>query len=220
MPQPDRGHAPALRRYLVLSPTLATNTPILGRGPSMSERSFPVVGIGASAGGLEALTTLFAALPDNLGMALVVVSHLDPVHRSELAEMLGRHSRFRVAEAQAGETIEANRVYVIPPGQDMTLEADVLQLEPRSSHALHRPIDLFLRSLAEARGHQAIGVILSGTANDGTLGLRAWTRSSSDPTNPAGGPSRDRGGLHALQGGHAAAAASAPDDSEQSRFVV
>jgi two-component system, chemotaxis family, CheB/CheR fusion protein len=135
--------------------------------------SFPVVGIGASAGGLEAFGSLFAALPADTGMAFVVVSHLDPTHPSALPEILARATAMPVTEAVNDQPVEANHVYVMPPGQDMTIDQGRLQLQPRAAHALHRPVDLFFRSLADDRRHQAIGVILSGTASDGTLGTRA-----------------------------------------------
>ena len=135
--------------------------------------SFPIVGIGASAGGLEAFASLLSALPADTGMAFVVVSHLDPTHASALPEILARATPMPVTEAVNEQPVEPNHVYVMPPGQDMTIDQGRLQLQPRAAHALHRPVDLFFRSLADDRRHQAIGVILSGTASDGTLGTRA-----------------------------------------------
>ena len=135
--------------------------------------SFPIVGIGASAGGLEAFGSLLSALPADTGMAFVVVSHLDPTHASALPEILARATSMPVTEAVNDQPVESNNVYVMPPGQDMTIDQGRLQLQPRAAHALHRPVDLFFRSLADDRRHQAIGVILSGTASDGTLGTRA-----------------------------------------------
>lgn len=134
---------------------------------------FPVVGIGASAGGLEAFTSLVSALTDNTGMAFVAVPHLDPTHPSALADILARSTSMPVVEIVDGQAIAPNTIYVLPPGQDLTIEDTTLELQPRSVGALHHPIDLFFRSLAEARRHQAIGVVLSGTATDGTLGVRA-----------------------------------------------
>ncbi|NOT25217.1 MAG: response regulator [Acidobacteria bacterium] len=139
----------------------------------MSTDSFPIVGIGASAGGLEAFGSLFSALPADTGMAFVVVSHLDPTHASALPEILARHTPMAVLEAVQNQAVEPDHVYVMPPGQDMTIEGGRLRLQPRATSSLHRPVDMFFRSLAEDRGHQAIGVILSGTASDGTLGTRA-----------------------------------------------
>jgi two-component system CheB/CheR fusion protein len=106
-------------------------------------------------------------------MAFVVVSHLDPKHASALPEILARATPMPVAEAVNEQSVEPNHVYVMPPGQDMTIDQGQLQLQPRAAHALHRPVDLFFRSLADDRKHHAIGVVLSGTASDGTLGTRA-----------------------------------------------
>ncbi len=133
---------------------------------------FPVVGIGASAGGLEAFTALISALTDDTGMAFVAVPHLDPAHPSALSEILARSTSMPVIEVADGQTIVPNSIYVLPPGRDMTIEGATLVLQPRAVGVLHRPIDLFFRSLAEARRHLAIGVVLSGTATDGTLGVR------------------------------------------------
>ncbi len=135
--------------------------------------SFPIVGIGASAGGLEAFGALLSALPADTGMAFIIVSHLDPTHASALPEILGRATAMPVEEATDDQAIEANHVYVMPPGNDMAIDHGRLQLQPRAARALHRPVDLLFRSLAEDRRHQAFGVILSGTASDGTLGTRA-----------------------------------------------
>jgi two-component system, chemotaxis family, CheB/CheR fusion protein len=137
------------------------------------DESFPVVGIGASAGGLEAFAALLSALPSDTGMAFVVVSHLDPTHVSALPEILARATTMPTVEAVNDQPVQPDHVYVMPPGKDMTIDEGRLQLQPRPSHALHRPVDLFFRSLADDRRHQAIGVILSGTASDGTLGTRA-----------------------------------------------
>ena len=136
--------------------------------------SFPIVGIGASAGGLEAFREVLRFLPDNAGMAYVLVQHLDPGHESLLPELLSRATRMVVHEAHTGMVVEADHIYVIAPNKDMTLSRDVLTLVPRTEvRGQHLSIDTFLRSLAESRAAQAIGVILSGTAADGTLGLQA-----------------------------------------------
>jgi two-component system, chemotaxis family, CheB/CheR fusion protein len=133
---------------------------------------FAVVGIGASAGGLEALEALFVALPPDTGMAFVVVSHLAPTHPSALPAILAQSTSMPVAEAVDDHRLEPDHVYVLPPGSDITSDRGHLHLQPRSDR-LHRPIDLFFRSLAEYRRHRAIGIVLSGTATDGTLGVRA-----------------------------------------------
>ena len=142
------------------------------REESSEGAMFPVVGIGASAGGLEAFTQLLKALPADTGMAFVLVQHLAPTHPSALAEILSRATTMPVVEVQGELPVEPNHVYVIPPDRGMIIVRGVLQLLPRAS-GTHRPVDQFFRALAEDRRHQAIGVILSGTATDGTLGLEA-----------------------------------------------
>ena len=137
------------------------------------EHGFPIVGIGASAGGLEAFTQLLQALPVDTGMAFVLVQHLAPSHPSALAEILSRVTSMPVAEVQDAAVVARDHVYVIPPGSSMLIAAGALQLQPRDGQGLHRPIDLFFRALAQDQRHRAIGVVLSGTANDGTLGLEA-----------------------------------------------
>ena len=135
---------------------------------------FPIVGIGASAGGLEAFRRLLGALPTDTGMAYVLVQHLDPRHESILAELLSHATGMAVAEVKGDVRVEPNRVYVIPPSEDIVLADGMLKLVPRSqTGSSHMPIDSFLRSLAEVQGNQGIGVILSGMASDGTLGLKA-----------------------------------------------
>ena len=136
--------------------------------------TFPVVGIGASAGGLEAFTELLRYLPENTGMAFVLVQHLDPTHDSVLQEILARSTKIPVKEVKDGETILPDHVYVIPANANMLIEDGALRLVPReSARSRNMPIDHFFRSLAESRGEQAIAVVLSGTASDGTLGCSA-----------------------------------------------
>ena len=134
--------------------------------------AFPIVGVGASAGGLEALTQLITALPADTGMGFVLVQHLAPTHASALTEILTRTTSMPVVEVQDDLPVEPNHIYVIPPDRGMIIAEGVLQLLPRES-GLHRPVDQFFRSLAEDLGHESIGVVLSGTATDGTLGLEA-----------------------------------------------
>jgi two-component system CheB/CheR fusion protein len=139
-----------------------------------SQRPFPIVGIGASAGGLEAFRQLLGALPTDSGMAYVLVQHLDPRHESILAELLSQATKMPVSEVKGDVPVEPNRVYVIPPSQDIGIVDGILKLVPRSQTGRpHMPIDYFLRTLAEVQGSQGIGVVLSGTATDGTLGLKA-----------------------------------------------
>jgi two-component system CheB/CheR fusion protein len=134
---------------------------------------FPVVGIGASAGGLEACTALLKALPANSGMAFVVVQHLDPHHQSLLRELLSRVTKMAVTQVEDGIALEPHHVYVIPPDHDVTLRRGALRLLSREQAAKHMPIDRFLRSLAADQAAGAIGIILSGTGSDGTAGLEA-----------------------------------------------
>jgi two-component system CheB/CheR fusion protein len=136
---------------------------------------FPIVGIGASAGGLEAFIQLLELLPPDTGMGFVFIQHLSPTHTSFLGEALSKTTQLPVSQAVDGMRVEPNHVYVIPPGADMEIAGDVLRLSARmdESRKPHLPVDIFLRSLAAARGSHAIGVILSGTASDGTEGLKA-----------------------------------------------
>jgi len=134
----------------------------------------PVVGIGASAGGLEAFTQLLGALPTDTGMAFVLVQHLEPTHKSVLTPLLARATKMPVQEVHEGMHVDANHVYVIPANADLSLLDGLLHIVGRKAPAgRHLPIDYFFSSLAESRGPQAIGVILSGTASDGTAGIKA-----------------------------------------------
>jgi two-component system CheB/CheR fusion protein len=134
----------------ITSPPEAERTsPASGADADASKDSLPIVGIGASAGGLEAFSQLLSSLPASTGMAFVLVQHLDPSHESHLCEILSRTTKMPVAEATDGQALAANRVYVIPPGVSLSLAGGVLQLSPRGkSRALHLPIDIFFRSLA------------------------------------------------------------------------
>jgi two-component system, chemotaxis family, CheB/CheR fusion protein len=144
------------------------------RGTGDASGTFPIVGIGASAGGLEAFTELLTHLPLDTGMAFVLVQHLDPKHESALAEILARATALPVQEVTDDLRVEANRVYVIPPNTDLTIEKGVLKLaRRRRTSAPHRSIDTFFESLARDQRERAIGVVLSGSATDGTLGLEA-----------------------------------------------
>ncbi|MEO5623544.1 MAG: chemotaxis protein CheB [Dokdonella sp.] len=140
--------------------------------PERARAHFTIVGIGASAGGLAAISTLLRTLPLDTGMAFVVVLHLDPRHDSALDDILSRATAMPVRRAQDQLGVEPNHVYVIPPGKDMTISDGQLRLEPRTeTHGQHRSIDHFLSSLAEDPEVEAIGVILSGASTDGTRGL-------------------------------------------------
>ncbi len=134
----------------------------------------PIVGIGASAGGLEACQLLLKALPPNLGMAYVFVPHLDPNRESAFREILARATSMPVTEVEDGTRPAPDHVYVIPPNCEMTAKHGVLHLSDRAQpRPVNTTIDTFLRSLAADQGSNAIGVILSGTASDGTIGLAA-----------------------------------------------
>ncbi len=139
-----------------------------------SNEAFPVVAIGASAGGLDAYKEFFRALPVDTGMAFVLIQHLDPSHHSLLAEILSKSTRIPVDEVKSGTEIKPDRVYVIPPDALMAIADGAFVLTPRNRHSgQHLAVNFFMRSLAEERKSAAIGVILSGTGADGTLGLES-----------------------------------------------
>jgi two-component system CheB/CheR fusion protein len=140
-------------------------------GPERGQ-SFPVVGIGGSAGALDAFTKLLQALPDDTNMAFVFVQHLDPHHVSQLPEILTKNTSMPVRNVEDGMSIQPNEVYVIPPNTTMVLENGVLRLAHRNP-GLHLPIDAFFQSLARVQGSRAIGVVLSGNASDGSQGVKA-----------------------------------------------
>jgi two-component system CheB/CheR fusion protein len=142
--------------------------------PMSSAAYFPVVGLGASAGGLEALSAFLKALPARTGMAVVVIQHLAPQHESALTQLLSRATSMPVLEVSHGMAVRPNHVYVIPPDKIMTIRGGALMLSPRErASVLHHPIDEFYVALARERKSGAIGVILSGSGSDGTLGMRA-----------------------------------------------
>jgi two-component system CheB/CheR fusion protein len=137
-------------------------------------KTFPVVGIGASAGGLEAFTSFLRALPADTGMAFVLVQHMDPTHESILNRLLAKNTLMPVAQVVNGTMVEPNHVYVIAPNTEMTISGGVLKLVGRPIGASgYRLIDTFFCSLAEDQKNRAIGVVLSGIGSDGTRGLQA-----------------------------------------------
>ena len=160
---------------------VATSPPEkLRRAPAKTGRSkiikldFPVVGIGASAGGLEAFEQFFRNTPADIGMAFVLVSHMDPNYHSTLTEILQRTTVMPVTEAVDQVSVQANHVYVIPPNRVMVIEGGKLQLSaPVVPRGQRMPIDTFLTSLGEDQGENAVGIILSGTGADGTAGLQS-----------------------------------------------
>jgi two-component system, chemotaxis family, CheB/CheR fusion protein len=141
---------------------------------SSAVEDFSIVGIGASAGGLEAFTQFLQALPVDTGMAFVLIQHLEPSHTSLLSEILTRTTTMAVHEVRNGMAIAPNCVYVIPPNTRMTLADRHLVLEPRQrTQGKHLPIDAFFTSLATECGHQAIAIVLSGSGDDGAIGIAA-----------------------------------------------
>jgi len=142
--------------------------------PETVGTAVPVVGIGASAGGLEVFKRLLGDLPGDTGFAIVFVQHLDPNHHSLLAEILARGAAIPVSKAADGMPLEANHVYVIPADVDLTIAHGALKLVPRTQTVgLHMPVDRLLRSVVDQCGSRAIGVILSGTGSDGSAGVEA-----------------------------------------------
>ena len=139
-----------------------------------ASRPFPIVGIGASAGGLEALELFLKNVPEDSGMTFVIVQHLDPTHKGLMAELLQRATSMKVMQVKDRTRVQPDCVYVIPPNKDMSLLRGVLHLlDPAAPRGLRLPIDFFFRSLADDTEERSIGVILSGMGTDGTLGLKA-----------------------------------------------
>jgi len=165
-----RAVKPSVKKGVVAKAVVAPSPnekPLKGTG-------FPIVGIGASAGGLEAFELFFRNMPPKSGMAFVLISHLDPSHPSMLAEILQRETSIPIVEALDLIKIEPDHAYIIPPDRDMAIFHGALHLSKHEGPRAQRmPIDLFLRSLAEDQGEKSICVILSGTGSDGSLGLRA-----------------------------------------------
>jgi two-component system CheB/CheR fusion protein len=135
---------------------------------------FPVVGIGASAGGLEPLEKLFELMPADSGMAFIVVQHLSPTHESQMAEILSRKTKMPVSQIEDEMPIEPNTIYVIRPNRYLTIEKGKLHLSPPAlQKKINVPIDIFFHSLAEEFGERAIAIILSGSGSNGSLGVRS-----------------------------------------------
>ena len=146
------------------------------RQPKVKPNHFPIVGIGASAGGLAAFEAFFSGMPVDTdpGMAFVLVQHLAPDHKSILTDLIRRYTRMQVFEVEDGMAVEPNCAYIIPPNRDMAFLNGTLQLmEPSAPRGQRLPIDFFFRSLAQDQHERAIGIVLSGTGSDGTLGVRA-----------------------------------------------
>lgn len=145
-----------------------------GRGTEEVSKPLAIVGIGTSAGGLEAFEQFFGSMPPDTGIAFVLITHMDPAQRGHLPEILRRFTRMPVRETTDGMRIEANTVYVKPAQADLTIfHGTIGHLEPIRAHGLRMPIDSFFQHLAEDQGGKAVGIVLSGTGSDGTLGIRA-----------------------------------------------
>lgn len=143
-------------------------------GVDKPETCFPIIGIGASAGGLEALELFLGNVPEKSGMAFVIVQHLDPTRKGIMVELLQRTTALQVCQVRERVLVRPDCVYVIPPNKDMSIFHGALHLfDPAEPRGLRLPIDFFFRSLADDRQERSIGVILSGMGTDGTLGLRA-----------------------------------------------
>jgi two-component system, chemotaxis family, CheB/CheR fusion protein len=140
--------------------------------PDTRTEALTIVGIGASAGGLRALQQFVQGGAEDSGMAYVVIVHLDPKRVSRMGELLQDRTALPVVQVAEATTVQPDHIYIIPPGQDLTIRAGRLELRKRGARADHAPVDLFFRTLAEACGAEAVGVILSGTGRDGTAGIR------------------------------------------------
>jgi two-component system CheB/CheR fusion protein len=151
-----------------------TNHPSATDDTRSAERPCPIVGIGASAGGLEALDIFLRNVPTNSGIAFVIVQHLEPTQKDFMVELLQRATAMKVVHVKDRTVLHPERVYVIPPNKEMSILHGVLHLLDRiATQGLHLPIDFFFRSLADDQQDRSVGVILSGMGSDGTLGLRA-----------------------------------------------
>jgi two-component system CheB/CheR fusion protein len=151
-----------------------TSDLLLDKPITSKSSTFPIVGIGASAGGLQGLEQFFGNMPIDSGMAFVVIQHLDPNHKGMLTEILQRITKMKVSTVTDRLKIKPNCVYVIPSNKSMSILKGALHLfEPIETHGLRLPIDLFFRSLADDLGAQSVGIILSGMGSDGSLGLKA-----------------------------------------------
>jgi len=171
--KPSRARGAAVRRSRGKP---ATEGPKRARSSDPTKNHFPIVGVGASAGGLEAFNQLLSRLPADTGMAFVLIQHLDPKRESMLSEILSRATTMPVREVESGMAVKANNVFVIPANADIGLSDGTFRVVQRQKHARpHKemPIDYFFASLAEQYKSRAIGIILSGTLSDGALGLRA-----------------------------------------------
>jgi two-component system CheB/CheR fusion protein len=157
------------------SPAKRTSSPQQKNGKTSTKRAgFPIVGLGASAGGLETLEAFFSRMPPDANMAFVIIQHLSPNFKSIMASLLAKQTRMTVSDIEDGMTLAPNCVYLNPPNKNVAVFNRTLHLmEPVRSGAINMPIDFFFRSLSEDQKEKAIGIIVSGTASDGTLGIKA-----------------------------------------------
>jgi two-component system, chemotaxis family, CheB/CheR fusion protein len=150
----------------------------MGKKPGIKEKNddkFPIVAIGASAGGFDALKKFFLAMPsDNPGIAFFLVQHLDPTHESTMADLMSRYTPIKVVQAEDGMKVEPDHLYIIPPNKDMGMMNRIIQLmDPIEPHGLRLPINYFLKHLADDQKENSIAIIFSGYGSDGTLGIKA-----------------------------------------------
>ena len=144
------------------------------RSPPRDSNDFPIVAIGASAGGLDACRSFLDALPADCGMAFILVQHLDPTHESMMVDLLAGHTSMTVLQATDGMPIRRDHLYIIPPGTYLSVGHGALHLsQPHARHGARLPFDFLLNSLATDCGSRAIGIVLSGTGADGSVGLKA-----------------------------------------------
>jgi two-component system CheB/CheR fusion protein len=149
------------------------NAGALAAAKSAESGAFPIVAIGASAGGPEVFRGFLDAQSPKSGMAFVMIQHLDPTHPSLMVELLSSHTSMGVVQAADGAPLESDHVYLIPPGVSLAIRDGLLRLsKPTERHGARLPFDFFLRSLAEARGELAVCVVLSGSGGDGSVGPR------------------------------------------------
>jgi two-component system, chemotaxis family, CheB/CheR fusion protein len=160
----------------------------------LTSGALSIVGVGASAGGLEALEQLLSNASEGRGMAYIIVQHLDPTHKGIMPELLQRMTHMKVTQVKDRTPVKPDQVYVIPPNKDMSVLHGVLHLlEPTMPRGLRLPIDFFFRSLAEDQREHSVGIILSGMGTDGTLGIKAirnlagwsWCRIQPPPNSTA-----------------------------------
>ncbi|MEJ2690293.1 MAG: chemotaxis protein CheB, partial [Deltaproteobacteria bacterium] len=176
-PQPPPARKKTADKKKATRPKTDTSSDTLSAdsaGASGSRTTPPIVGIGASAGGLEAFEAFFTAMPADAGLAFILVPHLDPTHSSIMPELIQKRTRMRVLQIKDGVRVEANTVYVVTPNQDLSILNGTLQLmKPQLPRGANLPIDRFFRTLARDQGPNAVAIILSGTGSDGTLGVKA-----------------------------------------------